>query len=334
MSKWTVLLIPQDGRRNTRSLSLRAYQFWMAVALIVGLSFTSAFFFSRQQAIAGEVHRLQQDNAALERQYAAKPERETPAFTAQDRLEFEQRVRSEYEASLAAITAKLTDLYDMEAQALKLTGLAPKRTSGDNGDAVGGGKGGGSSDLGEMSYEEQDIMATPAHVIYGLSRPSADLVIQEINLRTESLGQLVTDLETRREQVARIPSAWPLQGTPGRITSSFGYRKDPFTYRVRHHDGTDIAARTGTPIVATARGVVAFAGYERGLGRVVRVDHGNGIMTCYGHLRKTLVKVGDDVERLELIGTLGSTGRSTGPHVHYEVRINGKPVNPAKYLGD
>ena len=332
MKKWTVMLIPQDYGGNTRTFHLWGYQLWLVVALMVGLSFSSAFLFGRHQAGTRGFNRVRQDKRKLELELARQAGRDRQAFSAQDRLEFEQRVRTEYEVSLAAITARLTDLRDIEDQARKLTGLGPNSPSRDNSGAVGGGKGGGSSDLGDVAYEEEDVMAGPPDVIYGLSRPSADLIIQEIDLRTGSLRALVDELETSQDQIARLPSAWPLKGVRGRLTSPFGYRKDPFTFRVRHHDGTDIAARTGTPIVATARGVVIFSERDGALGRTVRIDHGNGIVTCYAHLRKCLVDVGDEVERLDVVGSLGSSGRTTGPHLHYEVSVNGKAANPAKFL--
>ena len=334
MKKWTVMLIPQESGGNTRTLNLWGYQFWFVVALVVGLSFSSAFFFKRHQVTTREFNRLKEAKQALELQRAEQPEPAPQTLSGKERLKFEQQVRTEYEASLSTITARLTDLYDLEHQARQLTGLGDNSARVGDGEGLDGGKGGGSDGLGDIAYEEQDVFANPAHVIYGLSRPSADLIIQEINLRTESLRVLIADLEVREDQVARIPAAWPVKDGRGRISSPFGYRKDPFTYRICHHNGMDISMRTGTPVVATARGIVTFCGRDGALGRTVRVEHGNGMVTCYAHLQKCLASVGDEVERLDAVGTLGSSGRTTGPHLHYEVRIHGKPVNPAKYIRD
>lgn len=334
MKKWTVMMIPHD-RGSSRTLNLSAYQLWIVVALMVCLSFTTSFFYERHQTIVQEVTRLREVKKDLEIQCAKKDNGSAPnTLTAQERIELEQRLRSEYEASIAAITTELSDLYDFESQARSLTGLAPRTPVNEvNVALMGGGKGGGSSALDEIAYEENDELLMPPRVIYGLSRPSADLVIQEINLRTDCLKELVADLEDRAEQLLRLPSIWPTASWRHRITSAYGLRKDPFTYRIRHHDGTDVSAPYGSPIVATAKGVVVFSKYEGGLGHLVKIDHGNGIRTWYGHLKKRLVKVGDSVDRNDEVGTLGSSGRSTGPHVHYEVHVNGKPVNPSRYLG-
>jgi len=334
MKKWTVMMIPHD-RGSSRTLNLSAYQLWIVVALMVCLSFTTSFFFKRHQTLVHEVTRLRENQKALEIEWAKKANGATPTtLTAQERIEIEQRLRSEYEASIAAITAEMGDLYDFESQARSLTGLAPRTPANEVSAVLGGGKGGGSSGLDEIAYEADDELLLPPRVVYGLSRPSADLIIQEVNLRTKSLEELVASLEAREEQLRRLPSIWPTASWQRKITSGFGLRKDPFTYRIRRHDGTDISASYGSPIVATAKGVVVFSKYEGGLGHLVKIDHGNGIETWYGHLQKRLVNVGDNVKRNDKIGTLGSSGRSTGPHVHYEVHVNGKPVNPAKYLGN
>jgi murein DD-endopeptidase MepM/ murein hydrolase activator NlpD len=129
--------------------------------------------------------------------------------------------------------------------------------------------------------------------------------------------------------LSATPSILP---TEGRITSRFGYRKSPFSGRSELHKGLDIANRKGTHIMATANGVVIFAGVRGLFGRIVTIDHGHGIITHYAHLNKILKKEGDHVKRGEIIATMGNSGRSTGPHVHYEVRLNGIPVNPVKYI--
>lgn len=121
------------------------------------------------------------------------------------------------------------------------------------------------------------------------------------------------------------PSIWPAAGY---VSSPYGLRFDGTEF----HQGIDIAADMGTPIVATADGVVTAAGWNGGYGNMVDVDHGGGIVTRYGHASAVAVTVGQQVRRGEVIAYVGSTGRSTGPHVHYEVRVNGAPVNPAGYL--
>ncbi len=128
-----------------------------------------------------------------------------------------------------------------------------------------------------------------------------------------------------------VPSDKPVKAAS--LTSSFGTRTDPFKGRRAMHGGIDLAGPVGTPIYATADGVVIRAGYNRGgYGNLVEIDHGNGIVTRYAHMSKILTKKGDRIDRGQQIGAMGSTGRSTGSHLHYEVRIDGKPVNPIPFM--
>jgi murein DD-endopeptidase MepM/ murein hydrolase activator NlpD len=126
-----------------------------------------------------------------------------------------------------------------------------------------------------------------------------------------------------------VPSLWPVLGP---ITGSFGERQDPFSGEGAFHPGVDIYASYGTPVRAAADGVVAYSGWEEGYGRLVVIDHGFGISTCYGHLSGFNTRAGTRVDRGDVIGYVGDSGRSTGPHLHYEVRINSTPVNPWRYL--
>lgn len=127
-----------------------------------------------------------------------------------------------------------------------------------------------------------------------------------------------------------IPSVQPV--TALKFTSNFGIRSDPFMGTARMHAGVDIPGPVGTPVYATADGVVAHAERMGGYGNLVEIDHGKGLATRYGHLSKFLVEPGTHVSRGQLIALMGSTGRSTGPHLHYEVRIDGHAVNPAPFL--
>ncbi len=128
-----------------------------------------------------------------------------------------------------------------------------------------------------------------------------------------------------------LPLAVPLQ-MAYRETSGFGYRSDPFNQRTAFHEGADLAAFTGAPIVATAPGTVTYAGTKGGYGRVVEVDHGSGFKTVYGHMNSINVKQGQEVVIGSKLGTMGSTGRSTGPHLHYEIHFRGKSYDPIKFL--
>ncbi|PRD51426.1 M23 family metallopeptidase [Sphingobacterium gobiense] len=135
------------------------------------------------------------------------------------------------------------------------------------------------------------------------------------------------DLESKLDG---LPLGRPHQG---RITSSYGYRRNPFTNRGREmHQGVDLKGRTGDPVKSTAKGRVTFAGWKGAYGYVVMVKHKNGYETRYAHLTRTRVKRGQAVEAGDIVGLLGSTGRSTGPHLHYEVLLNNRKLNPSKYF--
>lgn len=157
------------------------------------------------------------------------------------------------------------------------------------------------------------------------------------------INQLMVDIEMRRrsqEDVRNLlndqvslsratPKGWP---TKGWVTSYFGMRKSPFTGRRVMHEGLDIAANTGTPIFATADGIVARVEYSRSYGKTLVVDHGYGYRTIFGHNSKILVKSGQRIKRGDRIALVGNTGQSTGPHLHYELRLNGVPIDPRKTL--
>ena len=148
-------------------------------------------------------------------------------------------------------------------------------------------------------------------------------------LRTARLYSASKNRITRTWQVNIVPSVWPV---PGRLLSSFGSRTDPFTGGSSFHSGVDISAGTGTPIRCTADGIVKSAEWSGAYGKLVVIDHGGGVETYYAHLSAFDVIPGQDVRRSQVIGRSGGTGRVTSPHLHYEVRQGGAPVNPYKYL--
>lgn len=172
------------------------------------------------------------------------------------------------------------------------------------------------------------IETDPGEELSGIQR-QIDAIRQSIDLRRESLEELQGALNDQRSLFAAKPSGKPAKGW---ITSGFGLRKSPFSGARKMHCGLDIAAPTGTPVLASADGVVKRVGTASDYGKMVVIDHGYGYQTVYGHNSKIFVKVGQRVRRGDRIAAVGNTGRSTGPHLHYEVHLNGVPVNPRKYL--
>lgn len=151
----------------------------------------------------------------------------------------------------------------------------------------------------------------------------------EIEKRSVSLSELADYLEEQKLMLSSTPTIWPVKGW---ISSGFGYRISPFTGRRVFHEGLDIATKYNAPVKAAAKGIVVFAGRKAGYGKTVIIDHGYGYITKYGHNNALKVKAGDKVGKGDIIAEVGSTGRSTGPHVHYEVLVNGIPVNPLKFI--
>jgi murein DD-endopeptidase MepM/ murein hydrolase activator NlpD len=164
---------------------------------------------------------------------------------------------------------------------------------------------------------------------YSSLQREIDELRQAIDLRRESQEEIQGFLNDQKSLLAAKPKGWPVRGW---ITSNFGMRRSPFTGQRIMHEGLDIAASTGTPVHASADGIVIQAETVAGYGKLVVIDHGYGYKTYYAHSSRIFVKVGQRVTRGERIAAVGSTGASTGPHLHYEVRLNGVPLNPRKYL--
>ncbi|MCF7983279.1 MAG: M23 family metallopeptidase [Thiohalocapsa sp.] len=167
----------------------------------------------------------------------------------------------------------------------------------------------------------------------GVDEVSQDLakVLAELDDRKRKLVLLETLIMERDLKRQTVPEGWPLL-SGGVVTSKFGYRRHPITGRRSMHTGIDIAGKTGSDIVAMADGLVIFSGRKSGYGNIVEIRHANGLETRYAHNQRNVAKEGDLVRKGQVIAKLGSTGRSTGPHIHFEVRRNGEAINPMQYL--
>ncbi|MDR6391170.1 M23 family metallopeptidase [Paraburkholderia phenoliruptrix] len=162
------------------------------------------------------------------------------------------------------------------------------------------------------------------------ARPDVTRTGEQLDCIAATLGALEQQTLAHAVAYAAFPGRMPADGA--RFGSPFGNRTDPFSHRLSFHPGLDLVAKTGTPILAAAGGRVVLAGEKSGYGNAVEIDHGNGLMTRYGHASRIVVHAGDLVLPRQYIADVGSSGRSTGPHLHFEVLINGAPVDPAAYL--
>lgn len=158
-----------------------------------------------------------------------------------------------------------------------------------------------------------------------------DRLSREMNDRNKSFQGLIGSLETKRSLLASTPTIWPVKGW---LTAGFGQRRSPFTGQRQMHEGVDIANTVGTPVIAPADGIVTYTGPLGGFGDVVSVDHGHKISTFYAHLQQHKVSQGQRVRRGDVIGSVGTSGRVTGPHLHYEIQVNEVSVDPTKYVID
>ena len=215
------------------------------------------------------------------------------------RLEQVAKERDVQVASLGSLASEVSSLYGLKSDPALVTGADEQvRTS-------------------EVNSSLDQLYALKNSALTGATTTGLSLGLTKNNTTADWL------------RANSAPNLWPVEG---QVTGSFGERIDPFNGEGAFHTGVDIAAMVGQPVVAPADGVVEFADFLGGYGRAIVLDHGHGIATRYGHLSGFAVASGQHVRRGDIIGYVGLSGRSTGPHLHYEVRINDTPVNPYKYL--
>lgn len=223
-------------------------------------------------------------------------------------------------ANLTALTARLGEL---QARAIRIDALGKRLVEISD------------LDKGEFDFDRPPGVGGPE------GSPVADIEIGDLNRALDNLGRQLADREQKlvlldamlRDQDIledTVPRGQPIEH--GWISSHFGTRTDPFTGKRALHFGVDFAGKDGSKVLAVASGVVTWSGERFGYGRMVEIDHGNGYVTRYAHNAVNLVKVGDVVQKGESVGLMGSSGRSTGPHVHFEVLRDGSPVDPIAYV--
>jgi murein DD-endopeptidase MepM/ murein hydrolase activator NlpD len=277
-----------------------------AVALLTLASILSLWFFFSTPSNPTEIARLRHENEKLRQ---ANARFETSLRSLQNQLgSYEERTRQ------LAIVAGLESLGD-GAEA-GIGGGEPVAETGETGEGSEAGIGGPAP--GESLEETADTadltqMASRAEELDG------------------TLDQVQARLDERMHWLSATPAITPVKGI---LTSGFGFRADPMTHGRGVHQGVDIAAAIGQPVRASADGIVLRAGLVGGLGQAVYIAHGYGLTTRYGHMSRVDVRPGQRIKRGDIVGRVGNTGRSTGPHLHYEVRLDGEPVNPLAYLYD
>jgi murein DD-endopeptidase MepM/ murein hydrolase activator NlpD len=235
----------------------------------------------------------------------------------------ENRMQSDqieiFEEQIKDIGAKLEQMTETNNMICAMLNIG---TSGGTSELFGiGGISNGDKELIKNSNDDEVVTA---QILTDMMR-----LREESKRREQSLQELLIFFEDQGNLLDSTPSIWPVKGF---LCSCFGFRRDPINRTIKMHEGYDIANKLGTPVHATADGIVIFAGIETGYGNMISLDHGYGISTNYAHLSAILVHEGDRVRRGQKIGLMGSTGRSIGSHLHYEVRINRVPVDPCNYI--
>ena len=300
----TIVLFPGTLRAPKKiRLPQRVVKFGVLVSFVVLIGFLgSVFYFSQQylslQGSENELVKLRRDSKIRKIQVA----------------KFAQQVKN-FETQMARL-----ERFEKKLRVITALENSPKSVEKNWG--VGGPYG-----LRKNSFKTS-MGRGAASMVDRLSN-GLDHLDRQAKIQSISFQELDDFFKNQKSFLSSTPSIWP---TRGWVTSSFGFRKSPFTGLREKHEGWDIAARSGAPVRATADGVVVVEGREYGYGNLVEVDHGYGIVTRYGHNSKHLVKVGDRVKRGQVVSLVGNTGRSTGPHLHYEILLNGVPVSPKNYI--
>ncbi len=286
----------EDGRLRKIPIPLHYAYVFVAAAIVGAFTITGmAGSYSRMLLKTASFNQVRSQREALRKDYAQL-----------EQVAHEKEVQA---ASLGSLASEISALYGLRQNKLTSSkaesGSSPLTDTADN--------------FSEQAYVQS------LDQLYALRRTALSGQVQQLGLtvrRPFSVGDDILNL-------ANAPSLWPIVGP---VTSSFGERQDPFNGEGAFHAGIDISSSFGTPVRATADGTVEMADRASGYGREVVIDHGYGVKTLYGHLSGFAVTEGQEVTRGQIIGYVGMSGRSTGPHLHYEVRIRNTPVNPHKYL--
>ncbi len=302
-----IIFIGKRGRR-TRTLKLGSPRIilgaTLALTIIPSLMFYGGYFTATQ----------------------ATPNQEKALLTAwQGEMDVQREeiatARQKVDADIDALALRLGEL---QARVIRLDALGGRLTEI------------AKLDRGEFDFSSSPAVGGPESTaaVDSISVPSfvasLESLSKQVDDRSAQLGLLETMLMSRNLEDEVSPAGRPIKR--GWISSYYGMRTDPFTGRREHHKGMDLAGKEGSEVISVGAGVVTWAGDRYGYGKLVEVNHGNGYATRYGHSKEVLVQVGDAVKKGQTLALMGSTGRSTGPHVHFEVLYKGKAVDPKKYI--
>ncbi len=307
---FTAMLVP-DSERGVLQFRFPILALQVFVGLFVALVFVLIAFFSSYMALLEDRMELQQVRQVNRWQ--------------RDRLVYLEDQHQVLQSSLSQVTeldAQIREMLDLKPGDDTASFLAASIAAEYRMDSA--------ADQQPAAIASGQTLSDPALGDLARLEVEAESMARSIVSHKESLLEMRSVIAAEQAALAATPTIWPVGN--GIITSGYGYRRSPLGGGYEFHRGVDMAAPRGTPVLSAAEGVVTFSGWLNIYGLVLRIDHGNGYETKYAHLDKMLVEVGDRVIKGQMIGLVGSTGRSTGPHLHYEVSIDGTEVNPLGYL--
>ncbi|HLE01323.1 MAG TPA: M23 family metallopeptidase [Bdellovibrionota bacterium] len=316
---YTILIIPEKTSR-VRKIVLPG---WILKGTAIGLSFViligtiMVFDYWYVMNQIGENKQLKMENRRLRQQVQVFKNKITTIESTMERVK-----------TFATRLKVITNIEDRSGLLQTMNNNLPDAATN-----IGGPAAGATPAAMEAALAEVGDSRDPEAVQLRKEYDQLDNVFTDLNRETLYVEQLLQDqyelLADQKAFLAALPMRKPAVGY---FTSGFGVRRSPYGGRVKMHEGLDIANRPGTSVKAPADGIIAFADSKAGYGQTIIINHGYGVETWYGHNKKILVTKGQKVRRGDSIALLGSSGRSTGPHVHYEVRVNGTPVDPLSYL--
>jgi murein DD-endopeptidase MepM/ murein hydrolase activator NlpD len=304
--KITIVVVP-EGPKKIRQIKIPRFWIFSLIVLALGASLSLAWvvrdYLSIKRSLP-HLSSLQEENTLQKQQIASLA------------------------GKVETINQKMAELKEFDRKVRAMVSMDPSKGSGM--ESAGEqqqfiGIGGSDSSLGGSNSPSERGHKKLVRMMYR----ALDNLDGDISVQKDEKAELMRLLDRQKSILASTPSVWPARGW---VSSGFGYRLSPFTSEKELHRGLDICSRKGAPVIAPADGVVAYVESDPGYGRTVIINHGYGLNTMYAHLDKVHVKKGQAVRRHQEIAQVGDSGRTTGCHLHYEIHLNGVPVNPIRYI--